>query len=88
MSTTSDRIGAQANELSEDLKEMGATVKGAAQEKLRDARQNATEYYEQGRENAHGVLCNVEQYVRDRPVKSILIAAGIGVLFGRFWMRR
>ena len=88
MSTTSDRIGAQANELSEDLKEMGATVKDAAQEKLRDARQHATEYYEQGRDNAHGVLCNFEQYVRDRPVKSILIAAGIGVLFGRFWMRR
>ena len=88
MSTTSDRIGAQANELSEDLKEMGATVKDALQGKLRDARQNATDYYEQGRDNAHGALCNVEQYVRDRPVRSVLIGAGIGLLFGRFWMRR
>jgi hypothetical protein len=29
-----------------------------------------------------------EQYVRERPVKSVLIAAGIGLLFLRFWMRR
>ena len=88
MSTTSDRLGAQANELSEDLKEMGAIVKDAAQEKLREVRENATEYYEQGRDNVHGVLCNFEQYVRERPLKSVLIAAGIGLLFGRFWMRR
>jgi ElaB/YqjD/DUF883 family membrane-anchored ribosome-binding protein len=88
MSTTSDRLGAQSNELSEDLKEMGATVKDAAQEKLRNVRENATEYYEQGRDNAHGVLCDFEQYVRARPLKSVLIAAGVGLLFGRFWMRR
>jgi ElaB/YqjD/DUF883 family membrane-anchored ribosome-binding protein len=88
MSTTSKRICAQANELSEDLKEMGATVKDAAQEKLRKVRENATEYYEQGRDDVHGVLCDFEQYVRARPLKSVLFAAGVGLLFGRFWMRR
>jgi ElaB/YqjD/DUF883 family membrane-anchored ribosome-binding protein len=88
MSTTSDRLGAQANEVSKDLKEMGAIVRDAAQEKLGQVRENATEYCEQGRDNVHGVLCNFEQYVRARPVKSVLIAAGVGLLFGRFWMRR
>jgi ElaB/YqjD/DUF883 family membrane-anchored ribosome-binding protein len=88
MSTTRDRLGAQANEVSKDLKEMGEIVRDAAQEKLGQVRENATEYYEQGRDNVHGVLCNFEQYVRERPVKSVLIAAGIGLLFGRFWMRR
>jgi ElaB/YqjD/DUF883 family membrane-anchored ribosome-binding protein len=88
MSTTSDRLGAQAKEVSNDLKEMGDIVRDAAQEKLGQVRENATEYYEQGRDNVHGVLCNFEQYVRARPVKSVLIAAGIGLLFGRFWMRR
>ena len=88
MSTTSERLGAQANELSDDLKEMGDIVRDAAQEKLGQVRENATEYYQQGRDNVHGVLCNFEQYVRERPVKSVLIAAGIGLLFGRFWMRR
>ena len=29
-----------------------------------------------------------EQYIRERPLKSILIAAGVGMLLGRFWRRR
>ena len=88
MSTTKDRLGAQANELSEDLKEMGGVARDAAQQKLKEVRENAAEYYERGRDNVHGVLCNFEQYVRERPVRSVLTAAGIGLLFGRFWMRR
>jgi len=88
MSTTSDRLGAQTNELSEDLKEMGGVARDAAQQKLKEVRENAAEYYELGRDSVHGVLCNFEQYVRERPVRSVLTAAGIGLLFGRFWMRR
>lgn len=88
MSTTSDRLGAQANGVSEDLTEMSGIVRDAAQEKLREVRETATEYYEQGRDDVHGVLCNFEQHVRARPIRSVLIGAGIGLLFGRFWMRR
>jgi ElaB/YqjD/DUF883 family membrane-anchored ribosome-binding protein len=88
MSTTSERLGAQAKGLSDDLKEMGATVNDAAQEKLADLRESATEYGQQGRGNLNGVLCDFEQYVRARPLKSVLIAAGVGLLFGRFWRRR
>jgi ElaB/YqjD/DUF883 family membrane-anchored ribosome-binding protein len=28
------------------------------------------------------------QYVREQPLKSILIAAGVGLVLGRFWLRR
>jgi ElaB/YqjD/DUF883 family membrane-anchored ribosome-binding protein len=87
MSTTRDRLGAQAKEVSKGLKEMGDTVRDAAQEKLGQVSEDATEIHELGRDNVHGVLCHFEQYVRERPVKSVLIAAGIGLLFGRFWMR-
>ena len=52
MSTTSDRLGAQANEVSNDLKEMGGIVRDAAQEKLEQVRENATEYYEQRRDKS------------------------------------
>jgi ElaB/YqjD/DUF883 family membrane-anchored ribosome-binding protein len=88
MSTTSDRLGAQANEVSNDIKEMGNIVRDAAQEKLGQVRENATEFYEQGRDKIYGAGDTFTQYVRERPVKSVLIAAGVGVLFGRFWMRR
>jgi ElaB/YqjD/DUF883 family membrane-anchored ribosome-binding protein len=88
MSTTSDRLGAQAQEVSKDLKEMGGIVRDAAQETLGQVCENATEYYQHGRDKVHGAASTFEQYVRERPVKSVLIAAGIGLLFGRFWMRR
>ena len=88
MSTTSDRLGVQAKEVSDDVKEMGDIARDAAQARLRKVRKNAAAYYEQQRNNAHGVLCNFEQSMRERLVKSVLIAAGIGVLFGRFWLRR
>ena len=88
MSTTSERLGAQAEEVSKDLKEMGGIVRDAAQEKLGHMRENATEYYEHGRDKVHGVASAFEHYVRERPATTLLIAAGIGLLFGRFWMRR
>jgi ElaB/YqjD/DUF883 family membrane-anchored ribosome-binding protein len=88
MATTSDRLGAQAREVSNDVKEMGGIVRDAAQERLEQVRDSATEYYKQGRDKVHGAESTFEQYVRERPVKSVLIAAGIGLLFGRFWMRR
>ena len=88
MSTTSDRRRAQAKTVSNDLKEMGNIVRDAAQEKLGQVRENANDFYEQGRDKIHGAGSAFEQYVREQPVKSVLIAAGIGLLFGRFGMRR
>jgi ElaB/YqjD/DUF883 family membrane-anchored ribosome-binding protein len=88
MSTASERLGAQAKTVSKDIKEMGDIVRDAAQEKLGEVRENATEIYEQGRDKIYGVGGSFENYVRERPLKSVLIAAGIGLLFGRFWMRR
>jgi ElaB/YqjD/DUF883 family membrane-anchored ribosome-binding protein len=88
MSTTSDRLGAQAKVVSNDLKELGGIVRDTAHETLGQVRENSSEYYRQGRDKVHGVASTFEQYVRERPVKSLLVAAGIGVLFGRFWMRR
>ena len=88
MSTTGDRLVAQAKEVSEDLKEMADIVRNAAQEKIGQVSENAAEYVEQGRDKVHDVAGACEQYVRERPLRSILIAAGIGLLLGRFWTRR
>ena len=88
MSTTSDRLGKQAVEVTKDLQEMGGIVRDAAQEKLGQVRENASEYYEQGRDKVHDVVCTFEQFVRQQPFKSVLIAAGVGWLLGRFGRRR
>ena len=86
--STSGRLGAQAQKVSEDLKEMGGIVRDAAQETLGQVRENADECYQHGRDNVRGAASTIEQYIRERPIKSVLIAAGVGLLYGRFWMRR
>lgn len=86
--SASDRLGRQAREVTQDLREMGEIAKEVAQEKFEQVRSNASQCCEQGRDKLQQVEHTIEQYIRDRPLKSILIAAGIGLLFGRFWMRR
>lgn len=86
--SASDRLGKQVREVTQDLQEIGEIAKDAAREKLEQLRDNASEYCEQGRDKVQKVERTLQQYIQDRPVKSILIAAGIGWFFGRFWTRR
>jgi len=88
MSNTSEQIGKQAKEVTDDLQKMGQTVRDAAQAKLGQAGEQAAEYCEQAQDKLHGVACACEQYVRERPLRSVLMAAGIGWLLGRFWKGR
>ena len=88
MSATTNRLAKQAKEVSEDVQEMGSIAKDVAQEKLGQLREDVSERCEQGRDKVHDVASTFEHYVRERPFQSILIAAGVGLLIGRFWMRR
>jgi ElaB/YqjD/DUF883 family membrane-anchored ribosome-binding protein len=88
MSATNDKLGKQAKELTEDLQKLGGTVRDAAQEKLGQVGDRVSEYCEQGRDKVHGVACACEQFLRQRPLMSVLLAAGVGWLLGRFWKHR
>lgn len=83
-----DRLRLQAHKVVTDVQEMGGIATAAAQEKLETLRDDASEYYEEGRAKAHDVQHSVERFIQEQPVKAVLIAAGVGLLFGRFWMRR
>jgi ElaB/YqjD/DUF883 family membrane-anchored ribosome-binding protein len=50
--------------------------------------ENAAELYGHGRDKAHQVKQTFEQFILDQPLKSVLVAGGVGLLLGRFWMRR
>jgi ElaB/YqjD/DUF883 family membrane-anchored ribosome-binding protein len=87
MSTRNDRLGKQATKVKKDLQEMGRTVLDTAQEQLGQVGEKTSESFEQGRDKVRGVACACEQFVRERPLSSVLMAAGIGWLLGRFWKR-
>jgi ElaB/YqjD/DUF883 family membrane-anchored ribosome-binding protein len=88
MSTTSERLGKQATAMTKDLEEMSETARAAAQEKLAQVGERASELCAEGRDKVHGLACACEQYISQRPLRSVLTAAGIAWLLGRFWKRR
>ena len=80
------------------LRDAGSQISGQAKEQIDHLKTQATEYYEQGRERmqeyydqgrdkAMEFEQNLEAYVREQPVKSLLIAAGVGCLLGILWRR-
>ncbi len=71
-----------------DFEDTVGRAKDVAQEKLQKMGETASEYYHQGLEKARGWEQGLESYVREKPVQSILIAAGVGLLFGFLWTRR
>lgn len=82
------RFVEQAKKTAQDFQEMGALAKDAAEEKIGNMRESASEHMDQGRAKAQEVEFTMEQYIREHPLKSMLIAAGVGLFLGRFWIRR
>ena len=88
MPTTSNRLRKQAKKVTKEIHKMHGAVKDAAQEKLRQIRQDGSDRYEQGREKINRAERGVVLFIRDRPLRSALIAAVIGLVFGGFWFHR
>ncbi len=76
-----------AQQVGQNLRDMGSQVREAAQQGYEQVRQQASEYYEQGRERAREIQQSLEQYVQEKPIQSLLIAAGVGMLLGILWKR-
>jgi ElaB/YqjD/DUF883 family membrane-anchored ribosome-binding protein len=51
-------------------------------------RETAQEFIDQGRAKAQELTESMEDRVREQPVKSVLIAAGVGFVLGLFFLRR
>ena len=88
MPTASDRLRKQAKKVTKEIHRMNGAVKDAAENKLRKVRKNGSKHYEEGRSKMHQLERQVVQTIRERPIRSTLIAAGVGVVFGGFWFRR
>ena len=74
--------------VAEDLQGLGGLAGTVAQERLGELCWNAADRYAEGQERVHQAERRFENFIRERPVTSILIAAGVGLVLGRFWMRR
>ena len=59
-----------------------AHAKDAATQVVGEVRERAAEYYAKGKEKAKAVQGGTGEFIRENPVKSILIATGAGLLAG------
>jgi ElaB/YqjD/DUF883 family membrane-anchored ribosome-binding protein len=62
--------------------ETGKEMRDQAQELIAQGKDVATEYYKEGRNQVLAWQQQVENQVREKPLQSLLIAAGVGLLFG------
>lgn len=76
-----------ASQVQQNLRDMGTQVRDAATEQYNNLRGQASEYFEEGRMRAQEWEQSIEQYVQEKPIQSILIAAGVGMLLGILWKR-
>ncbi len=69
------------------LKDIGDIATDTVKETAAQVQENASACYERGRDKVRQVERTLDQFIREQPVTSVLIAAGVGLLLGRFWKR-
>jgi ElaB/YqjD/DUF883 family membrane-anchored ribosome-binding protein len=84
--TTASASGT-AEEWRDQIRDTGRDISQKAQELTTQGKDMAAEYYEQGREQVRAWQQQIEHQVREKPLQSLLLAAGIGLLIGLFKRR-
>ena len=64
------------------MQETGKEMRDKAQELMTQGKEVATEYYEEGRNQVLAWQQQLENQVREKPLQSLLMAAGVGLLLG------
>jgi len=72
----------KAREAKSDLSDLGSQAVDAAHAKAAQLREGAAEVYEQGCAKAKGAQTSAENFIKDEPLKSILIAGAVGLAIG------
>jgi ElaB/YqjD/DUF883 family membrane-anchored ribosome-binding protein len=75
------RLREQAHAVKDDLRELGKIAKETAKE-------TAGHYVDGSKHKYEEIEDHVVTYIREKPMKSVLIAAGAGLLLGYLFSRR
>jgi ElaB/YqjD/DUF883 family membrane-anchored ribosome-binding protein len=77
-----------ARQVKDDVRALGTQMRDVANEKMHGLKDQAAEYYRQGKIRARAIEEDMVDYIREKPMTSLLVAAGVGVLLGIFLRRR
>ncbi|HMQ21108.1 MAG TPA: hypothetical protein PKE00_01380 [Planctomycetota bacterium] len=78
----------QVRILGDDLKELSRATKDALQERAVAAKDAGVAALEKGKDTIEQYREKVESATREQPIKSVLVAAGVGAVLGILLARR
>lgn len=82
LSEQTSRLSEQSSKVAEDVREFGQVALDTAGEALKTVKRRGGESLDRGRERVGAARDGLEGYVSDNPMRSVLIAAGVGALIG------
>ena len=82
-----DRLRDKAAETRDNIADMGHLAKETVQDKLHDLKGLAADKYDEGKQRLGEFQDGLVRSVRESPMKSVLIAAGVGLALGILWRR-
>jgi len=87
VSQTADQVRDKAAQVTDTVRDIGNKVRDAASDTYGQVRDQTVGYINHGKEAAEEWEKSLESYVQEKPLQSILLAAGIGLLLGLLWKR-
>jgi ElaB/YqjD/DUF883 family membrane-anchored ribosome-binding protein len=82
-----DRVQEAGTQVRDRAQEAGAQVRDRAQEMVRQGADTAADYYQQGRQQAQAMENTLEDAIRAKPLQSIFMAGGLGMLLTFLWKK-
>ena len=83
--SSGERSPAQATGM--QVRDTAPEVSAQVSETARQVSETASEYYGQGREKIGELEQYLEDTIRTKPLQSVLLAAGVGMLIALLWKR-
>jgi len=71
-----------ASTLKKDVEQLGKAMKEVAEDSVDYVRENVMDYYQKGQEMVQDASESMEGKIKKYPLRSLLIAAGVGFLLG------
>jgi len=80
------QIKEEVSQIAEDITRVGDSLQNLASDSFQGMEEKFSGLYEAGQRKLSGFEKRVEARIKERPLKALLIVAGIGFLLG--WMKR
>lgn len=77
----------QTDGLGHDFKDLGTLTKNLCSDAAHKVQDNVTDAYQQSKAQANKLGKQIGTTIQQKPMVSLLIAAGVGLVLGKMWSR-